>query len=621
VIVSSAVPHGKSDLPEARTRVLLLACVLLMIVTAAVYYRAATNPFVNYDDQGYMVENLHVQQGLSAATVRWAFMSTEEMNWHPLTWLSHALDCQLYGLNPAGHHATSILLHVLNSGLLFFLLALATGKTARSLAVAALFALHPINVESVAWIAERKNVLSMFFCLLTLAAYGWYARKPGSSRYLLVAVSFSLGLAAKPMIVTLPLAMLLLDFWPLRRVQSLASSPAFEAPQYRFSRLVWEKVPLLFLSAGSSVITMIAQRGAITANQNLPLLPRLLNAAYAYSAYLGKAFWPSGLASFYPYEGVRIGGWNFLSALLVLVVASYWVWHERRRLYPPVGWLWFLGTMIPMIGIVQVGEQALADRYAYLPLLGIYCIVVWGIADVAQSRKLPTRALTAAAVLVLLVLSGVTWRQIGFWNSSLDLWSHALQVTKDNFMAENYVGSAILFQTYKDTGQRYSDEAMVHFENAARIKPNDPIAHLNIGAYLHEHGQIPEAIEQYKLVLMLTREPHLVTKTLIDLGAANQQLGDYAEAQSYYGQGRQLDPKNQTIFLAMGKVAMEQRIQELSDSAFHHPSRDLYFQLGQLQQAAGHIPQARQSFGAAVKLDPRFADAQNALDNLRNANP
>ncbi len=594
-----------------------ILCGLLMVVTLGVYFRATTNPFVNYDDQDYVVDNPHVQQGLTEATLRWAFTTTDAHNWHPLTWLSHALDCQLFGLKPAGHHASSILLHALNTGLLFLLLVCATGMSGRSLLVAALFALHPLNVESVAWVAERKTLLSMFFLLLTLAVYGWQARKPGLGRYLVVALLFALGLSAKPMVVTLPFALLLLDFWPLQRVRGLPASSAFPVPQYPLGRLAVEKLPLMLLAAASSAITMMAQRGVISYNQDLPLLARFFNAIYAYSAYVTKALWPAHLALFYPYEGMRMNGWQFGFSLVVLGGGSYWVWRTRRRIYPVVGWLWFLGTLVPMIGIVQVGNQAMADRYAYLPLIGLFCVVVWGAADFMRSRQLPLRPIAIVAGLLLLALSGWTWRQIGFWSSSLDLWSHALRVTQDNFMAENYVGSAILLQTYQTTGKRTSEEAMAHFENAMRINPRDPIAHLNVGADLHEHGRFQEALEQYELVLGLTEDPQLLMKALINLGAVSQQLGNYAAAKQYYLQVLKLDPGNQTVFMTMGKLGMEERIQELSASAALHPSRDQYFQLGQLQQAAGHVPDARVSFEAALKLDPRFSAARDALSGLK----
>jgi len=593
-----------------------LACALLIAVTFGVYSRALKNPFVNYDDQGYVTENLHVQQGLSPSTLRWAVTATDADNWHPLTWISHALDCELYGLEPSGHHRTSVVLHVLNAGILFLLLAVVTGKRWRSLAVAALFAIHPINVESVAWVAERKNVLSMFFLLTTLAAYGWCARRPNVGRYVVTLVLFALGLASKPMIVTLPFALLLLDFWPLRRVSSAAPASAFPLPQYSLGRLVVEKIPLMILSAASAYLTVIAQRGAIAPNQSLPIAARILNSIYAYAAYLEKAIWPVHLASFYPYEGLRMGRWLFLSSVVVLAGVSYWVWRERQRVYPVVCWLWFLGTVVPMIGFIQVGNQAMADRYAYLPLIGIFVMLVWSVTDFAEERRIALRPIAVAACVVLVMFSLLTWRQIGFWSSSYDLWSHALQVTKDNYMAEDYVGSAILVQNYQATGQRASDEALVHFQNAVRINPEDPISHLNLGADLHEHGKLREAVTQYETVLSLTQDSHLVIKAKIDLGAAHHQLGEFAIARQYYRDVLQVEPHNQIVFTNLGKLGMDERIQQLAASASSHPSPQAYLQLGQLQQAASHLPEARASFETALKINPNFSDAKTALDQL-----
>jgi hypothetical protein len=595
----------------------LWLCVLLAVATFAVYYRAITNPFVNYDDQAYVLENVQVQQGLTAATVKWAFSSSYASNWHPLTWLSHALDCQLFGLNPAGHHFSSVLLHILNALLLFLILARATGAPLRSFFVAALFALHPINVESVAWIAERKNVLSMFFLLLSLGAYGWYARRPSMARYLAPFLLFACALAAKPMVVTLPFLLLLVDFWPLQRVAGAAPpSSAFQSPQFSFRQLVLEKVPLLFLSASSSLVTLVAQRTVITSNLHLPLHVRAANAIYAYSMYIVKTLWPTRLASFYPYEGLRLSTWQVLLCLLFLIGITVIAWRGRARPYLPVGWFWFLGSLVPVIGLVQVGDQAMADRYAYLPLVGIFCILVWGGVDLAQNRKLNLRTVAAVAALALVVLSFMTWRQIGFWKSSYDLWSHALEVTTDNYMAENYVGTAELVQTFEATGQRYSPEALAHFQNAVRINPADPISHLNLGADLHEHGHLPEAIEQYKAVLQLTRDPHLVEKSLLDLGAAEQQLGHFAEGRQYDLQVLKMDPSSEVALDNLGKLGMEEQIQQLARKASSTPSAYAYFQLGALQQGAQRIPDAIVSYQEALKLDPKFQEARSALHAL-----
>jgi len=592
--------------------------VLLAIAIFAVYYRATRNPFVNYDDQGYVVENVNVQQGLTRGMLHWALTSTDANNWHPLTWISHALDCQLFGLNPAGHHLTSVLLHVLSSVILFLLLVRATGATGRSLLVAALFALHPINVESVAWVAERKNVLSTLFFLLTLGAYGWYALRPRIGRYVLVAALFVLALAAKPMVVTLPFVLLLVDLWPLQRFSSWQPpSESFPVPQFSAWQLALEKVPLLLLSATSSAITVVAQGGAIATNRNLPLTLRLPNALYAYVMYLVKAVWPSHLAAFYPYEGIRLAAWQTLLCAVFLVAVTAWVWRARAHYYLLMGWLWFLGTPVPVNGLVmQVGDQAMADRYAYLPLIGIFCMVAWGAADLARERHIELRECVAVAGLALAIFSFLTWRQIGFWRSSYDLWAHALDVTKDNYMAEDYVGTALLVKVYEESRQRFSDEALVHFQNAVRIEPRDAISHLNLGANLHEHGRLPEAIQQYQAVLKLTPDEHLIVKSLIDQGAAYQQLGELATAEQYDKKVLAMEPQNRVALTNLGKLAMQERVQQLAASAADHPSPGAYLQLGQLQQAVGLLPDARTSYQTALRLKPEFPEARSALESL-----
>jgi protein O-mannosyl-transferase len=610
-------PAPTRHLAKKRIAQDLALCVLLSLGTLAVYSRAIKAPFVNYDDPNYIVQNSQIQQGLNRETFLWALKSTYAANWHPLTWLSHALDCQLFGLHPAGHHFTSILFHMLNVIILFVLLERVTGAKGRSFLVAALFALHPINVESVAWVAERKTVLSMFCLLLTLAAYGWYVRRPRIERYLLVCLLFALALAAKPMAVTLPFLLVLIDFWPLQRVLAWGAPPErFTVPQFRPLRLAVEKIPLLILSAASSVVTVIAQRSVISSNDRLPFISRIANALYAYVAYLGKALWPAHLAVFYPYEGLRIAVWKVGLCLLLLIGITAWVLVKRSRPYLPVGWFWFLGSLVPMIGLVQVGDQAMADRYAYLPFLGIFSVLVWGIADLAEKRRWNPRILPVAAGLTLAVLFAVTWRQVGFWRSSYDLWSHAASVTTDNYMAEDYVGTSLLMKNFEETGQRYSDEALVHFQNAVRIQPRDPISHLNLGADLHEHGRLQEAMQQYTMVLELTQDPYLVEKTLIDLGAVCHQLGEFDQAEKFYLQVLKMDPRNQVVFENLGKLGMDQRIQQLTRSAAAAPSATAYFQLGQLQEAAAHIPEARSSYQQALKLNPKSAEAREALKAL-----
>ena len=443
----------------------LIACVALALVTSAVYSRATRNPFMHVDDQNYVIENPHVQAGLTCQTLTWSLTATAAQNWHPLTWLSHALDCQLYGLNPAGHHSTNILLHALNVVLLFLLLVRASGAKVRSLLVAALFALHPLNVESVAWIAERKNVLSTLFFLLTLGAYGWYALKPDVKRYLTVIALFALGLAAKPMVITLPFVLLLIDFWPLQRIrgwdqplpptgkahknrkprsQDVAPDKAF--PQFKFARLVLEKLPLLALCLASAAITIIAQRaGAIQSFEIYPFAGRLANALYAYASYVWKTLWPTRLAFLYPYPRDGRPPWQLALAVLFLMSVTVLVWKQRRsRPYLASGWLWYLGTLVPVIGLIQVGDQSMADRYAYIPLIGIFVMIVWAAADAADRRQLNLQLRTAIAIVILAALSFLTWRQIGYWHSDYDLWSHTIKVTQHNVVADETLSKTLM---------------------------------------------------------------------------------------------------------------------------------------------------------------------------------
>jgi protein O-mannosyl-transferase len=422
-----------------------IVCLLLALVTLALYNPVTKHPFVNYDDDRYVTENAHVRQGLTADTFTWALTSTEQANWHPLTWISHALDVTLFRLNPAGHHFTSVLLHAVNVILLFLLLMWATSRLGPSLFVAALFAVHPMNVESVAWVAERKNVLCTLFFFLTLWAYGWYARKPGWQRYLAVVALFAAGLAAKPMVITLPFVLLLLDYWPLARVRGASAHPDAGEPAFPWSRLIFEKLPLLVLSAASAVITVQAQQagGAVRTTLEFSFGVRIANAIYAYAMYLWKMVWPARLAPLYPHPGDSLAAWRVLIAAAVLLSVSALAWRWRARGYLIVGWLWFLGTLVPVIGLVQVGEAAMADRYAYIPLIGIFVMIAFGVGDWANQKKLTVWAAVAgAATLVALALA--THQQIGFWQSNEDLWSHTLAITQNNFVAENNLAGAMI---------------------------------------------------------------------------------------------------------------------------------------------------------------------------------
>ena len=446
---TQSLPHP-NVLASSKRQAWILALVLA-VTTLAVYYPASHYPFVNYDDDAYVTQNAHVQSGLSWDTVRWAFTTYEFVNWHPLTWISHALDYQMFQLDSGGHHDTSVVLHVLNALLLFWVLLRATGAAGPSFVVAALFALHPINVESVAWIAERKNLLSTLFFLLALGAYTSYTRKPGVIRYVVVAALFALGLMSKPQVITFPFVLLLWDYWPLQRMfaEHTGSSPGNPAasPGKSFSRLVLEKLPLFAICAASAVVTVRAARtgGTLSGIYFHSFSMRVANSILSYARYVGKMFWPSSLALYYPYPTWgSLMMWQVIAAAAFLLVVTAFVIAARRRRYLLVGWLWFLGTLVPVIGLTQVGIQAMADRYAYLSLVGLFIMICWGIADWAKQRHVPRLVLQGVSAVVLLALLVTTHQQLSYWDDNVTLWTHTVAVTKDNYMAEDHLGGALL---------------------------------------------------------------------------------------------------------------------------------------------------------------------------------
>ena len=468
-----------------------------MVATVATYYPARNHPFLHFDDSKYVTANPQVQNGLSWSTAEWAFTTYDASNWHPLTWLSHALDCEIFGLDPAGPHAVNLLLHLINMLLLFWLLERATGMAGRSAMVAGLFALHPINVETVAWVAERKNLLSMLFLLLALAAYRWYAKQPGAGRYLLIAFLFVLGLMAKPQVITLPFLLLLWDYWPLQRMTLRTQADAREAaalyPARSFLQLVVEKLPLLAISAISAVITVKAQQAGSSVQSliKFPFSLRLENAIVSYARYIAKASWPSPLSPLYPFPRTAPPVWQLLAALAVLLAISGLVFAGRKYRYLTVGWLWFLGTLVPMIGLVQVGVQAMADRYAYLSFIGLFVMVCWGVAELADARRFSRAWVTGASAALLLVLAGVTRHQLAYWSDEASLWTHTIQTTTDNYVAEDNLGTTLL--------ERHDmDEAIVHFRRATAIEPHNGLSQLNVGVWEERNHHWPEAIAAYK---------------------------------------------------------------------------------------------------------------------------
>jgi len=605
-----------------RTHLIVVSCLFLAISTSALYSSVARHPFIDFDDQYYVTNNAILHAGLNWKVFIWSFNAGYAQNWHPLTWLSHALDCQLYGLHPAGHHLTNLVLHVLNVVILFLLLLQVTGAIGRSFLVAALFAVHPLNVETVAWVAERKSSLSMLFFLLALGAYGCYARNPNLKRYLALTALFLLGLAAKPMVITLPFVLLLLDFWPLKRIQGWdklsvpnrkgrqpdekvgfkrsASKPEFSFTQASFSRLVLEKLPLLAFCAGSAALTIVAQRAvAIRSLESFPISVRLENAIYAYAMYLWKTFWPTRLAVYYPHPGNTLPVWRVGVAALFLAAASVLVWRQRRtRRYLVTGWLWYLGIMVPVVGLVQVGDQARADRYAYIPLIGIFVMVVWGAADWADSKHIGFRWRVATATIILAVLSLVTARQISHWRSEYDLWAHDLEVVPGSALAISNLGDAL-----NKTGR--AEEALPFLEKSARLLPADPVRHGNLAVDLVQCNRLQDAIPEYETAISLTAEAPVQSHYYESLAAVYDALGDYAKVRSSYQQALKVTPQRSTDM-----------VRWLTQSVAAQPSAPRYVELGILLQQTGKLSEARAAYEQALKLDPKLTQATEYLHAL-----
>jgi protein O-mannosyl-transferase len=584
---------------------LSLIAPLLFFGTLVLYYPALQNGFVNYDDPAYVTSNFHIQQGLTHRSLAWAFTSTAEANWHPLTWLSHMLDVQLFGMGPAGHHAQSVLWHAVNVVLLFFLLAKATGFVGRSAVVAALFAVHPLNVESVAWVSERKTVLCTFFLLLALAAYGWYVKRPRASRYLLVALLFALGLMAKPMLITLPFLLLLVDFWPLERF-----------PQTQLSKLVLEKIPLLALSAGSAAITLYAQRagGAVGSTQLLPLAMRMKNAIYSYFIYLDKALWPSRLAVFYPHPEGSLALWKVVGAAVVLIVITIVFQHFRERRYLLMSWLWFLITLAPVIGIVQVGRQAWADRYAYIPLWGLFVIAVWLLAEIATRISLRRTAQVVIALAVLLGYSVVTRCQIEYWHDSYSLFTHAIQVTGANPIAEGNLGSALM-------EMQRPDLAAPHLERAIQLMPTFAAAHYNLGTLLQRQNELNPALQEYQLALKYASDVREAAQTRNNLGVLFNQLGRKDEAMAEFTLAIALNPDEQNSFIGRGLIEhdegkLDAALQDFARAAQIAPSPLAFYWEGRLLEDKGQMTAAAEAYRSALEVSPDLSDAQARLERI-----
>jgi tetratricopeptide (TPR) repeat protein len=475
-------------------------CLSLAVLTWMVFGQTLWHDFINYDDPRYVYENAKITGGLSISGISWAFTHIHSLNWHPLTTISHMLDCQLYGLKAGWHHFTNVLLHTLAAMLLFLALQRMTGAVWQSAFVAAVFAIHPLRVESVAWVAERKDVLSGVFFMLTLLAYANYVRLPRVRGYLVVVLLFACGLMSKPMLVTLPFVLLLLDYWPLDRIKD------------QLWKRVAEKIPLIVLSAASSVITFLVQKGAVGQTEELPIFERINNAVVSYVLYIWQMLWPVNLAVFYPHPENRLLLWEVVCCLLILMCITVAAIALRaRRPYLFTGWLWYLGMLVPVIGLVQVGWQGRADRYTYLPQIGLYIAATWAVVDLTVLYRYRRATLSSAAILVIAALSSCTWVQNSYWRNSETLFRHALAVTTNNDVAENNLGIVFL-------GQGKLDEAISLLQSAVDLRPDNSPAHENLAKALLQKGQVADALIHYRKLLDLqpdNMEIHNIVGTVL----------------------------------------------------------------------------------------------------------
>jgi tetratricopeptide (TPR) repeat protein len=587
-----------------------VVCALLGAAVLAVFWPALHCGFVNFDDPAYVTDNWHVRHGFNAPGIRWAFTAVAASNWHPLTWLSHMLDCQLYGLQPAGHHMTSVLLHVANAVLLFLLLRRLTGALWRSAIVAAMFALHPLRVESVAWVSERKDVLSSFFWMLTVVAYIRYAEefKVQCSKfkvfYVLALALFALALMSKPMAVTLPFVLLLLDYWPLGRLQF--------GPKLSW-RPVVEKIPFFVLSAASSLVTFLVQdrAGAVASAARFPLGVRLANIPVAYTRYLTRNFWPADLAAYYPYVGWPAG--EIIAALALLAaVTGLALWQARKAPYLVVGWFWFLGMLIPTIGIVQAGGQSLADRYTYLPCIGLWIMVVWGLHDLSSERPRLREAMTTAAGLALALFAMLAWAHTAVYKDSGTLWEATLRSYPDCLPAHNNLSRWLM-----DEGKW--DDALDHCHKALAILPNDPTAHDDLSRIFLHQGKVDEAIAEGLKSIQSQPRSEVNRQTL---ARAYLQKGDFSAAAASLREAINIDPSASEAWCNLGYALLRQAQVPEAATAYAkalelNPDYALaHNDLGNILLRQGRLDEAMEQFQRAVELAPSFAEAQYNLAGI-----
>jgi len=625
----------------------LFVWLFLAIAVIVIYWQVNNHDFVYFDDNEYITENRHVQTGLTSGNITWAFTTFHAANWHPLTWISHMLDYELFRLNPAGYHIVNLLFHMANTLLLFFILHRMTKGLWQSAFVAAVFAIHPLHVESVAWLAERKDVLSTFFWMLTMGAYVFYVERRGLKRYLLALFFFALGLMAKPMLVTLPFVLLLLDYWPLRRL-AIGKSSVIEHTQSEKSpntrrkkkerqrsaikaehinktekqtrqqpaigHIILEKVPFFVLSLASSIVTYMAQQkiGAVGSIQSLPLPARIANALVSYCGYIGKMIWPENLAVLYLHPGMP-PAWKVIGSVLFLGITTFLIIRAVKRYpYLTTGWLWYLGTLVPVIGLVQVGGQAMADRYTYVPLIGIVIMVAWGIPELLRKWRHRDAALATVAVIILSIFSYVTWKQVQYWQNSVTLFRHAVDATSNNYVALTSLGRSL-----QDRGD--VKEAIYHYSEALRIKPDFADAHNSLGTALQDQGRLEEAIAHYAEALRISPSHFKAHGNIGDMLILKRKTD---EAISHYTEAIRINPDYIKAYVNLGEaLASQGKFSEAITLCYKAlkikpDSLEIHYNLGTLHAYRGDIDEAIYHFRECVRITPDHAKAYNNLGNV-----
>jgi tetratricopeptide (TPR) repeat protein len=594
-------------------------CIFLAAIVWVVFGQTLHHDFVNYDDPIHVYDNAAVKGGLTLKSILWAFKFSQSDYWHPLDFLSHMLDCQLYGLAPAGHHLTNVLLHATVAILLFLVLRRMTGALWRSAFVAAVFAIHPLRVESVAWVSERKDMLHGVFFVLTIGAYVRYVRRPWSlARYGLVVLLFALGLMSKPTLMTLPFVLLLLDYWPLNRFAPLASPGEASAtksagwPSYRpvLIRMIVEKLPLFMLSAASCAQAAIGNSPAFEINKSLPRILQVSNAVVSYVTYIWQMVCPVKLAVVYPFPAGGLPMWEVVGAAILLVFISAVLFVVRQR-HPCflVGWLWYLGMLAPMIGFVQAGIIARADRYTYLPQIGLYLFLTWAAADLSSGLRHRRVVLGGCSMIILVALIFCARAQTSYWRNSESLWTHALKITKNNAIAHNNLGFALL-------SQGRSGEAIRQYQETIRLKPDDAEAYNNLGNALINNGQTDEAISQYQKAIRLKPDD---AEAYHNLGNALINNGQTDEAISQYQKAIRLKPDFDLAYDNLGVALfkngqIDEAIKQYQEAIRLNPVNTLaHFNLGIALGREGQIDEANSQFQTAIRLKPDYAEAHYYL--------